>query len=481
MYLGLDIGTSGVKAVLVDDEQSVVDQASASLSVSRPKPLWSEQDPQDWWQATDAAVQKLSGRARKAVKAIGLSGQMHGATCLDATGEVIRPAILWNDGRSAKNCANMMTAMPGLTSISGNLAMPGFTAPKLAWMREHEADQFNRIAKVLLPKDYIRFRMSGDYASDLSDSAGTLWLDVKARKWSDALLSLTGLSDRQMPTLFEGNEATGTLSAAIAKRWAMGRVPIAGGGGDNAAGAVGAGVTKPGDGFISLGTSGVVFLADDQFRPNTEGAVHTFCHALPGLWHQMSVILSAASAVDFVARVAGFETEAALYDATAKAKTPGRGVMFLPYLSGERTPHNDPQAKGAFFGLTHEDTPLTMAQAALEGVAFALADGVDALRAGGASLDTLSVIGGGSRSAWWGEIIASAMDLPLTYRKASAVGPAYGAARLARLCVSGEVPADICTPPQIDRIIEPNRDLRDLYQSRRAIFGELYQATKNIL
>jgi len=480
MYLGLDIGTSGVKAVLVDDAQHVVDQASAPLSVSRPKPLWSEQDPADWWRAVNEAVTKLDSRARRAVKAIGLSGQMHGATCLDKSGKVIRPAILWNDGRSGDNCKAMTDALPALTDISGNLAMPGFTAPKLHWMREHETENFARTAKVLLPKDYVRFLMSGTYASDMSDSAGTLWLDVKNRKWSDDLLGLTGLTEAHMPELFEGSAATATLSQSVADDWGMACVPIAAGGGDNAAGAVGAGVVNPGEGFVSLGTSGVVFLSDNQYRPNTAGGVHTFCHALPGLWHQMSVILSAASAVDFVARTSGFKTESALYDATADAATPGRGAIFLPYLSGERTPHNDPSAKGAFFGLTHEDTPVTLAQAALEGVAFALADGMDVLRDTGAAIETISVIGGGSRSNWWGKIIASAMDLPLTYRKSSAVGPAFGAARLARLSVSSEAFETVCTPPPVERVIEPDTEMRDLYAGRRETFTKLYKHTKDI-
>ncbi len=480
MYLGLDIGTSGVKAVLVDDAQSVVDQASASLEVSRPQLLWSEQDPAAWWRATNEAVLKLNSKMREAVKAIGLSGQMHGATCLDKDDKVIRPAILWNDGRSGQNCQDMMEAMPALTDITGNLAMPGFTAPKLHWMREHEPDNFKRITKVLLPKDYIRFLMSGVYASDLSDSAGTLWLDVAKRDWSDDVLELTGLDRSHMPELFEGSNSTAKLSAEVASVWGMGRVSIAAGGGDNAAGAVGSGVVNPGEGFVSLGTSGVVFLADDQYRPNTDGAVHTFCHALPKLWHQMSVILSAASAVDFVSRITGFKDEAALYEQTAAAKTPSQGAMFLPYLSGERTPHNDPKVKGAFFGLTHEDTPLTLGQAALEGVAFALADGVDVLKATGAKIDNLSVIGGGSRSRWWGEVIASAMNLPMTYRKASDVGPAFGAARLARLCSTNEDYKAVCTPPPIEHVIEPNKEMVDLYSDRRVTFSKLYHATKDL-
>lgn len=480
MYLGIDIGTSGVKAVLVDDAQIVVDQGSASLSVSRPQPLWSEQNPADWWEATQDAVKKLDPKMRGAVKAIGLSGQMHGATCLDKNDAVIRPAILWNDGRSQTSCDEMMAALPSLTSITGNLAMPGFTAPKLHWMRVSEPEQFKKTHKVLLPKDYVRLMMSGNYASDMSDSAGTLWMNVKNRDWSNEMLSLTGLTENHMPKLFEGSEVTGTLLPKIANEWGMRTVPIAAGGGDNAAGAVGTGIIKPGEGFISLGTSGVVFLADNEFRPNTDGAVHTFCHALPGIWHQMSVILSAASAIDFVSKTTGFATEGDLYEQVAAAKTPSSNAIFLPYLSGERTPHNNPNAKGAFFGLSHNDTPITMAQAALEGVAFALADGVDVLRDTGASVGAMSVIGGGSKSHWWGEIIAAATNMPLTYRDASAVGPAFGAARLARLSLGNDSQAAICTPPPIDHIIEPNSQLSELYADRRETFKRLYQATQDL-
>jgi len=442
--------------------------------------LCSGQATESGGRGTDEAVRKLEPKHRAAIRAIGRSGQMHGATCLDENDRIIRPAILWNDGRSGSSCAAMMEEFPKLTDITGNLAMPGFTAPKLHWMRTHEPENFERIAKVLLPKDYVRLLMSGDYASDMSDSAGTLWMNVAKRDWSDEMLALTGLSREHMPKLFEGSEATGTLLPKVANDWGMFIVPIAAGGGDNAAGAVGSGTIKPGEGFISLGTSGVVFLADEAYQSNTDEAVHTFCHALPKLWHRMSVILSAASAVDFVSRITRFESESSLYEATAKARAPGQGPIFLPYLSGERTPHNDPNAKGAFFGMTHEDTPLTLAQSALEGVAFALADGVDVLRESGTKIDGLSVIGGGSQSDWWGEIIASAIDMPLTYRDASAVGPAFGAARLARLCLGEDRIDDICQPPAVSHIIEPNAEMRDLYTARREAFTKLYNATKEL-
>lgn len=480
MFLGIDIGTSGVKAVLVDDHQNIVDQATSPLTVNRPHPLWSEQSPMDWWAATSSAVKSLDPFKRSGVKAIGLSGQMHGATCLGEGDKILRPAILWNDGRSGPQCAQMMHDMPSLPDISGNLAMPGFTAPKLVWLRENEPDIFAQTEKVLLPKDFVRLKMSGDYASDMSDSAGTLWMDVKARQWSDDILELSGLTRANMPELFEGSEATSQLRPEIAADWGVPQIPIAAGGGDNAAGAVGSGTVTHGEGFLSLGTSGVIFLADNSYRPNPQSAVHTFCHALPGLWHQMSVMLSAASAVDFVAKMTGFAQPADLYAAAEDINRPGEGAYFLPYLSGERTPHNNPSAKGAFFGLTHEDNQNTLAQAALEGVAFALADGIDALKGAGAQVSSLSVIGGGARSYYWGKIIASTFGIPLHYRGGAAVGPAFGAARLARLCLNGEAITDVCTPPAIEHTIKPDLALQELYAARRPIFKSLYQTTKEL-
>ncbi len=480
MYLGIDIGTSGVKAVLVDERQKIADQAAVPLTVNRPHPLWSEQNPHDWWAASSAAVKALDPFKRSGIKAIGLSGQMHGATCLGDNDKVLRPAILWNDGRSGAECTDMMKEMPSLTDITGNLAMPGFTAPKLQWMRAHEQDAFKAIRKILLPKDYVRLKMCGTYASDMSDSAGTLWMNVGARDWSDDVLALTGLARHHMPELFEGSEATGQLRREIAQDWGVPSVPVAGGGGDNAAGAVGSGTIANGDGFISLGTSGVIFLADDSFRPNTAGAVHTFCHALPGLWHQMSVILSAASAIDFAAKIMDYDTPADLYAAAEDANQPGDGAFFLPYLSGERTPHNNPDAKGAFFGLSHEDNRITLAQAALEGVAFALADGLDALRGAGANITALSVIGGGARSIYWGKILSAAFGVSLHYRGGAAVGPAFGAARLARLCLNADKISDICKPPPIEHTVHPDQYLQEHYAERREIFQNLYTASESL-
>src|SRR5690606_16048679 len=302
MYIGIDLGTSGIKVILLGENAAVIDSASAELEVSRPQPLWSEQAPDHWWQALQSCMQQLATRQSLAgVKAIGLAGQMHGATLLDADNQLIRPAILWNDGRAFAQCQQLQQQVPALTQLTGNLAMPGFTAPKLLWLRQHEPEQFNRVAKVLLPKDYLRFCLSGDYASDMSDSAGTLWLDVAKRDWSDELLTACGLNRSHMPALYEGNQITGSLLPELAERWGMPQVPLVAGGGDNAAGAVGAGIVKPGQAMLSLGTSGVYFAVSDGFKANPQSAVHSFCHALPGSWHLMSVMLSAASSLQWYA------------------------------------------------------------------------------------------------------------------------------------------------------------------------------------
>jgi xylulokinase len=475
MYLGIDIGTSSVKAVIVDDADAVVEQASASLNVSRPQPGWSEQDPADWWAATNSAVKSLSAKARANVRAVGLSGQMHGATLLDEKDKPLRPAILWNDGRSEKQCRDLEKAEPSSRKITGNIAMPGFTAPKLLWVREHEPEVFAKTRTVLLPKDYVRLLMTGEKASDASDAAGTLWVDVAKRRWSPEMLAATGLKEAHMPRLCEGSDATGTLLPAVAEAWGMSQVPVAGGGGDNAAGAAGIGVINPGDAFLSLGTSGVLFLATPKFLPNPDRAVHAFCHCLPNRWHQMSVMLSAASCVDWAVKLTGTADAAELL---SKVETRGRldgPEVFLPYLSGERTPHNDPQARGVLFGLSHDTDAAAIGQAVLEGVAFAFADGLDVLIEAGATIEKISVIGGGARSMWWGGVLAAALGRPLIYRDGSEVGPAYGAARLARLAKTGEAAEDVCRPPPVRVVIEPNQRDIDQLAPKRLLFSKLYQ------
>lgn len=479
MYLGIDLGTSGVKAVLIGDDGAVAAQASAPLSVARPHPLWSEQEPDDWWSATEAAVLRLPDDLRARVAAIGLAGQMHGATLLGADHQPLRPAILWNDGRSAAECAALEAAVPDLREVAANIAMPGFTAPKLAWVRTHEPDIFAATRKVLLPKDYLRLMMTGEAVSDMSDSAGTLWLDVAERRWSERLLAATGLDLSHMPRLVEGTEIGGTLRAGVAARWGMGRVSVAGGAGDNAAGAAGVGVVRDGEALLSLGTSGVIFVATDRLRANPAGGVHAFCHCLPGMWHQMSVHLSAASCLEWAGAVMGL-TPAELI-AAAEAEGAGRGdELFLPYLSGERTPHNDPQIRGALLGLGFDSSPGRVAATVLEGVAFAHADGLAALGAAGTRVERLAVIGGGARSHFWGKIIASALGVQLDYLAGAEVGPALGAARLAQIAATGAVPADVCEPPPVGHSIAPDPALADRLAPKLARFRSAYAAIKSI-
>jgi xylulokinase len=432
----------------------------------------------DWWSATNAAVDKLPKPLRAAVRAIGLSGQMHGATLLNRKMQALRAAILWNDGRSAQECEQLEKIVPDLPAITGNRAMPGFTAPKLLWVRNHEPEIFSETHMVLLPKDFVRLRMTGEAASDMSDSAGTLWMNVAGRSWSEAMLEATGLRVSQMPTLFEGSEPTGQLRTDLAGAWGMGRVPVAAGGGDNAAGAIGVGVVQAGEAFLSLGTSGVLFLANDGYRPNPAGGVHTFCHALPDRWHQMSVILSAASCIDWVAQLCGLAGPGAVFAAAESHNGPVASELFLPYLSGERTPLNDPNAQGVLFGLTHSTDTATVAQAVLEGVAFALRDGVEALLASGTAIESISVIGGGARSLYWGRILSSVLQRPLTYRDAATLGPAYGAARLARLAVDGGRVEHVCAPPPILHVVEPDDRVTALYADKFARFRHLYQSLR---
>ena len=476
MYLGIDLGTSAVKAVVVDENGGVVREAGEPLAVHRPQPKHSEQNPNDWWRATCAAVAELSDLAPH-VAAIGLSGQMHGAVLLDGHGRVLRPAILWNDGRSETECAALEQAVP-VRAITGNRAMPGFTAPKLLWVRRHEPDVFARTKTVLLPKDYLRWRMTGEYASDLSDASGTLWLDVGARKWSDAMLQATDLATTHMPRLVEGCEVSAHLHPRVAEEWRMDAVPVVGGAGDQAAGAVGVGAVADGASFVSLGTSGVYFVPGAEYRPNPAGGVHAFCHALPGMWHQMSVILSAASALGWVTRLVGAASEAALLEEVERAAPAPGPLFFLPYLSGERTPHNDANALGAFVGLHHDVDRAALARAVLEGVAFALADGQRALLDAGARLGEVSVIGGGARSPFWGRILAAALGRPLHYRQDAAVGPALGAARLAMLGHRAAAAAEVCPPAPLVATVAATPAETERAATRLATYRALYQDLK---
>lgn len=480
-YLGLDLGTSELKALLLDGDHQVLGTAGAPLQVQRPQPLWSEQSPADWWRALESVMARLAAahpQALRRVRAIGLSGQMHGAVLLDANNEVLRPAILWNDGRSAAQCEALAREVPALSQITGNLAMPGFTAPKLRWVREHEPQLFARVARVLLPKDYLRLRLSGEAVTDCSDASGTLWLDVGARQWSHEMLAACGLGVHQMPRLVEGSEPSAWLHPELAARWGLpAEVRIAGGAGDNAASAVGIGAVQPGRGFVSLGTSGVVFASTDRFLPNPAQAMHAFCHALPGRWHQMAVMLSAASAVDWAARGLGLGDASELM-AVAQQAALDDAPLFLPYLSGERSPHNDAHARGVFFGLTHAHAQPELAYAAVEGVCFGLLDGYRTLAMPAhAPVTELSAVGGGSRSAFWLQLLADALAVPVCTHQGSEAGGALGAARLAWLSDDG-APDEVCRVPPVARYFEPRPDRHAVLQQRHERYVRLYAALR---
>ena len=477
MYIGLDLGTSGLKGILISETQTVLAEATAPLTVQRPHDGWSEQSPSDWISAAESVLDQLAAQDLSQVRGIGLSGHMHGATLLDASDQVLRPCILWNDTRSHLQAAQM-DANPDFRAISGNIVFPGFTAPKLAWVRANEPAIWGRIAKVLLPKDYLRLWLTGEHVAEMSDAAGTSWLDTGARDWSDRLLTATGLTRAQMPRLVEGSERSGDLRAELAARWGLAKsVVIAGGGGDNAASGVGVGVVRAGEGFVSLGTSGVLFAANDGYQPDPATAVHTFCHALPNTWHQMGVILAATDALNWYANLVGADA-ASLTGELGALQAPGK-TNFLPYLGGERTPLNSAAIRGAFTGLEHATDRAAGTRAVLEGVAFAIRDCRDALAATGTRLDSLLAVGGGSRSDYWLRTIATALNCPLLLPVAGDFGGAYGAARLAIMAATG-VGAEIATLPKIARQIDPDPSLRDAFDAGHARYRAAQHAILSI-
>jgi xylulokinase len=481
MFLGIDLGTSEVKALLLDDEHRVIGVAGSALQVSRPFPGHSEQSPADWWQATQSALAELRQKyphEYATVKAIGLSGQMHGAVLLDKSNAVLRPAILWNDTRSSSECEQMMAELPELPQIAGSLAMPGFTAPKLRWVATHEPAVFEKIAKVLLPKDYVRLLLTGEHVSEMSDASGTMWLDVERREWSAALLGLTGLDVSQMPRLVEGDEVSGVLSAQAAQKLGLpAGIVVAGGAGDNAASAIGMGAINAGEGFLSLGTSGVLFVVTPRYQPNAASAAHAFCHAVSNRWHQMSVMLSAASSLQWVTHLLGADSEASL-EARAKEltlKQRENAPLFLPYLSGERTPHNDANIRGSFHQLSHDTNTATLAYAVMEGVSFGLADGLRALKAAGSTVQRLSLVGGGARSELWAQQLATILDVEIVTHDGSAAGGALGAARLAWLATGISIES-VCIAPEVTRIYRPDAQENSLLAPRYERFRALYPA-----
>jgi xylulokinase len=478
-FLGIDLGTSALKAVLVDEAQSILAEATIPLGISTPRPGWFEQSPEDWWMALQTALARLREMhplALRAVRALGLSGQMHGAVLLDGEGRPIRRAILWNDGRATAECDALQDVVPDLERIAGIIAMPGFTAPKLLWLKLHEPQGFARIANVVSPKDFLRLRMTGEVATDMSDAAGTLWLDEAARDWSDAILAACGLDRSTMPRLGEGSAPGGEIRPHAAAALGIdGPVVVAGGAGDAAAAAIGIGAVEDGDAFVSLGTSAQFFVTDGRYRPQPGTLLHAFAHALPNRWFRMAAMLNGASCLDFVARLIGENDIAALLQRTEAAYRGPSRLIFLPYLSGERTPHNDPFARGVFAGLDHDCGPTDLAQAVLEGVAFSLLEARQLMEKAGVALAGIAAVGGGARSRFWMQLVSHVIGLPVVRYRGSETGPAFGAARLARMALTGEPPSAVCVKPEVLDALRPNPALTEAYAERFEKYRTLYR------
>lgn len=481
-FLGLDIGTSAVKALAVDRREQQVAAAEVPLATSRPAPGWSEQHPDIWWQAVrqalatmEAATPGVLGR----VVAVGLSGQMHGAVLVGADDRPLRPAILWNDGRAAAEAAALNAALPELGRVAGVPAMAGFLAPKIAWLRTHEPDVLAATRQVLLPKDWLRFLLTGECATDPCDAAGSLLLDEEKRRWWPEIVAAVGLREEQLPRLLEGPEVSGYIAAAAAAATGLPEgIPVVAGAGDAAAAGIGIGAVDDGDAFISLGTSSQLFLTTADYRPNPGALVHAFAHALPGRWFQMAAMLNGASVLAWTAGVTGVSDLGAALDAVAARGRAISPVTFLPYLQGERTPHDDPAARGVFFGMDGGSDGLDLMQAAVEGMAFTLVDAVAALETAGPVPETLAAVGGGSRGRFVMEVVASALGRPIRRYEGGERGPAFGVARLARLAVTGDTVAEVCIKPPVRDVITPDASRQAALAARLPLYRDLYRALK---
>lgn len=488
LCIGLDVGTSGVKGVLVAADGRVLATATADYPLATPRPGWTEQDPADWWRASRAVLRELAGQAPAPIEALGLTGQMHGSVFLDRAGQVIRPALLWNDQRTAAACAEIehRVGAARLRRIAGNPALTGFQAPKVLWLRDHEPEAWRRLRHLLLPKDYVRYRLTGDFATDASDAAGTLLLDLRARDWSAEILDALEIPADWLPRVHEGPEITGRISAAGAAASGLPEgLPVVAGGGDNAAAAVGCGAVRPDTGFVSLGTSGVVFVPSAGLEIDPGGALHAFCHAVPGRYHLMGVILSAGGSLRWCRDVLGPAAPAADADpydallAAAATIAPGaEGLFFLPYLAGERTPHMDPDARGAWIGLTLAHGRAHLVRALIEGVSFALRDSLVLMHRLGVVPARLNVVGGGARSPVWRRILAAALGIPLQ-RLAVEEGPAMGAALLAAVGAGVHVDVDAAVaaavrPEGVPELPDPDWMARYAFLHER--FVALYPA-----
>jgi xylulokinase len=489
--LGLDIGTTGARALLCDEHGRVLSVATAEYPLSTPQPLWSEQNPEDWWRgACDAlrAVVAQAGVAPEQIRGLGLTGQMHGSVFLDEQDQVIRPALLWNDQRTAAECAEI-TARVGaerLIAIAGNPALTGFQAPKILWLRNHEPERYARVAQALLPKDYIRRRLTGISATDAADAAGTLLLDLRQRDWSNEILAALDIPRAWLPRVFEGPEVTGEVRPDIAAALGLpAGLPVVAGGGDNAAAAVGAGIVQPGIVSSSIGTSGVIFAHSDEIALDPHGRLHTFCHSVPGRYHLMAVTLAAGGSFrwfrDALRAVTGQHLGYDDLTTLAESVPPGaEGLIFLPYLSGERTPHLDPLARGAFIGLTARHTLAHMARAVMEGVVFALRDGLEIMRDLGMAPRQIRATGGGGKSPLWRQMQADIYATPVA-TLAAEEGPAYGAALLAGIGAGlfRDVVDAVDRCVTLTASIAPNDHAAAQYDRVYAIYRDMYAALRD--
>ncbi len=487
MLVGLDVGTSGARAVALDGEGNVVTEASAEYPLHSPRPGWTEQDPEDWWQSAKEVLGKVAaevGEAGDEVVGLGLTGQMHGSVFLDSSDEVIRPALLWNDQRTGEQCEEITEAVgeERLIELAGNPALTGFQAPKILWLRDEEPENYSRIARVLLPKDYVRLQLTGEYATDASDAAGTLLLDVRRRDWSEEILDALGIPTEWMPEVYEGPQESGRLRKNVAGdlRLQPG-VPIAAGGGDNAAAAVGTGIVREGLLSSSVGTSGVLFAHTVGFSPDPSGRLHAFCHAVPGTYHLMGVTLSAGGSLAWWRETTGRGFDDLV--AAASEVPPGsEGLLFLPYLTGERTPHLDPNARGAFFGLTTRHTLAHMTRAVMEGVVFSLRDSMEIMRELDVPVEEVRATGGGARNSLWRSLQADVYGAPIK-RTVADEGPAYGAALLAGVAAGeyGSTEEATSVVRLREEVTEPDPERVGTYEEAYEAYRSLYPATKETM
>jgi xylulokinase len=484
--LGLDLGTSALKAVLLDARGVVVGQAESSVPISRPQPDWSEQDPQQWWAAAGRAMDDLRAQCPQVwphVVCIGLAGQMHGAVTLDRHDRPIRPAILHNDGRAASESRLIAAAVPTVAQITGSRPMAGFTAPKLLWMSRHEAANFEAVDCVLSPKDYLGLRLTGLRVTDVSDAAGTLWFDVNRRRWSERMAAASGLSLTQLPPVLESGQAAGTVMPEVASRFGLRPgVVVAAGAGDTPASGIGIGAIEPGSAFVNLSTSASVVVVVNRPVLDAEASIHALCHALPGRYYQMGAMLSGASCLRWITRTTRVQSESTMLrmvDERMARQADGlrhaqQAPIFLPYLSGERTPHNNVDASGVFFGLSHETDTVQMGYAAIEGVCFGLRDAMEAVVSTGTQIGALAVVGGGARSTYWTQLVASALRRPVHLVEGSDLSAAIGAARLGWLA-TGRAVDEVCAPLNMVSRYQPDEAMAEVLDQRYRQFRVLYQ------